>query len=228
MEQVLEAKDFHILVVGTDGDAEAAGDDPSTDAEDCDEVRGAGKRLDVDGDDCGIAGGLPFMADQQPALADTFSCVANVGTDGSVFEEPMDAMLEAAGATLNAPGRCNEGFLREDAVLVVTFITDEEDSRSEGDPEDWQRILLDAKGRNEDAVVVLGLVGDNNVEGGLPGGPCGGSDADASPRLQSFAQSFGRRGLLGSVCAADYTPFFALAVGWIENACAEFVPPVIF
>ena len=34
----------------------------------------------------------------------------------------------AAVSTLNVPGQCNEGFLRKDALLVVTFITDEEDT----------------------------------------------------------------------------------------------------
>jgi hypothetical protein len=210
MQQVLEARDFHIMVVGTGGDREDD-DEPTLSAEDCEEVQGAG---------------LPFMTDQQPNLEATFACVAQVGTDGSAIEEPIDSVLQATGAALNAPGRCNAGFLREDAVLVVTFITDEEDRRSEGDPEDWQRILLDVKSGNDDALVVLGLVGDNNVDGGLLGGPCRDQDADGAPRLQEFVR--GVDGVIGSVCSTDYTDFFRTAVGSIDGACSDFVPPIIF
>jgi hypothetical protein len=225
--QVLKPIDSHVMVVSTDGDQEEE-DEPTLDVAECDDVRGAGKRRNVDGDDCGILNGLAFMTDQQPDLASTFSCAANVGTGGSAVEKQIAATLEATSAALNAPGRCNAGFLREDAMLVVMLVTDEEDDRSEAEPEDWRRLLLDVKGGREDAVVVLGLVGDNNVEGGLPGGPCSGGDADAAPRLQTFVNSFEERGVLGSVCAPDYTPFLSLTVGWIERACREFVPPVLF
>jgi hypothetical protein len=225
MKQVLDAKDFHIMVVPSGGDREEE-DDPTLDPEDCAEIQGAGARTDGEGAVCGITDGLPYMTDTQAELETTFSCVAQVGTDGSAIEEMMDSVLEATSPLLNAPGRCNQGFLREDAVLVVTFVTDEEDRRSEGDPEQWRSALLAAKGGNEDALVVLGLVGDNNVDGGLLGGPCSGSDADGSPRLQSFVDSLD--GVLGSVCAPDYTSFFQTAVGSIDSACTDFVPPVIF
>lgn len=225
MEQVLEAKDFHIMVVASGGDREDQ-DDPTLNPDDCADIQGAGRRIDSDGQDCAFSGGLAYMTAGQADLEATFSCVAQVGTNGSAIEEMMDSVLEATSVPLNAPGRCNDGFLREDAVLVVTFITDEDDRRSEGDPEDWRRALLQAKGGNEDALVVLGLVGDENVEGGLLGGPCDASDVDGSPRLQTFVDEFD--GVLGSVCAADYTTFFQTAVGSIDNTCADFVPPPIF
>ena len=225
VEEVLEAKDFHIMVVGTGGDGEAE-DDPTLDPRDCEEVQGAGRRLSFDGADCGIHGGLPFMTDAQENLEQAFSCVARVGTDGSAIEEPMDAVLAATSQALNAPGRCNAGFLRDNAILVVTFITDEEDRRSRGEPEEWRQLLLDRKYGNPDALVMLGLVGDNNLDAGLLGGPCRALDADGAPRLQRFVNSLS--GVLGSVCAPDYAPFFETAVSSIDTACDEFVPPVIF
>jgi hypothetical protein len=225
MQRELKAKDFHIMVVGTGGDREDV-DEPTLDPIECEEVQGAGRRRSEEGDDCGIQGGLPFMTDSQPDLEATFSCVARVGTDGSAIEEPMDAVLAATGRDLNAAGRCNAGFLRSDAVLVVTFITDEEDRRSEGTPEEWRTLLLERKYGNPDALVMLGLVGDNNVDGGLLGGPCRLLDADGAPRLQGLVESLS--GVLGSVCAPDYAPFFATAVESIDSACDEFVPPVIF
>lgn len=225
MQQVLEAQDFHIMVVSTSGDEEDE-QEPSLDAEACEEVRGAGRRQSDDGEDCGMPGGAAFMTESQPELEATFACAAQVGTDGSAFERPMEAMFAGTSAALNAPGRCNAGFLREDAILVVTLITDEDDDRSSGDPADWQRQLLEVKGGNDSALVVLGLVGDNNVEGGLLDGPCRRTDADGAPRLQELVDGVG--GVLGSVCASDYTPFFRTAVGSIDSACEDFVPPAIF
>jgi hypothetical protein len=222
MRQVLEATDFHIMVVATGGDPEDE-DEPALDADACEEIQGAGRRRSEQGDDCGIAGGLPFMVADQPDLETTFSCLARVGTDGSAFERTMDTLRSATSPALNAPGRCNAGFVRDDAILVVTFITDEEDERSEGEPADWRQALLDVKSGNEDALVLLGLVGDNNIDDGLLGGPCGGQDADGAPLLQDFVSSVG--GVLGSVCAPDYTPFFQTAVGSIANACSDFERP---
>ena len=223
VQQVLEAKDFHIMVVSTGGrrEDEAA---PALDQETCEGVQGAGKRRSGSGADCGLPAGAAYMVGDQLDLEATFDCVARVGVGGSIFEEPMDAMLAATSEALNAESRCNAGFLRRDAVLVVTLITDAEDRYSAGDPELWRSSLLARKSDNDDALVVLGLVGDNNLDAGLLGGQCGRLDAAGAPRLQEFVRS--TNGILGSVCAPDYAPFFQTAVGSIDSACDDFVPPI--
>jgi hypothetical protein len=63
------------------------------------------------------------------------------------------------------PGGCNEGFLRPDAILVVTLISDEDDMYSEGDPDTWKQALLTAKADDEEAIVMLGLLGDTGQPG---------------------------------------------------------------
>ncbi len=196
--------------------------DPSLD--DCEGVLGAGKRLSPDGRACGIAAPLRYMESGQPELSSTFSCVAQVGTFGDGNEQPMAAMVSALGPELNAESGCNAGFLRDDAVAVVTIISDEDDTGSPGSPAAWHQALVDAKGGNADAVVVLGLVADANVAGGLPGGPCA-ANSSGAPLLQQFVKSF-RFGSLGSVCAADYAPFFQDAVAPVGQACARFRPVI--
>lgn len=190
--------------------------DPGVDS--CEGVLGAGRRLSVTGEPCGIGDARRYMRADQPDLSATFSCAAHVGTAGNGNEQPMGALLAALSAYHNDVGGCNSGFLREDAILVVTFITDEDDSESPGDPAEWRQAILDAKGGNEESVVILGLVGDES----LPGGSVGGCTAEEeAPRLQEFVQSF-RFGSLGSVCSEDYTPFFEAAVTGIETSCSEF------
>jgi hypothetical protein len=225
IEDSLDANDFHIMVVDTD---EWDGDDEEASASDpCRDALGAGKRSGAIGQSCGVDGTARYISNDQENLSDTFSCIAQVGTFGDSGELPMDAMLQATSSAKNRPGGCNEGFLRDDAILVVTFITDDDDESSTGNPAIWQQTLLDAKHDDPKALVVLGLVGDNNLDQGLRGGPCQFFEANGAPALQSFVQSFGDRGLLASVCAEDYSPFFEEAVSTIDTACDEFIPPVI-
>lgn len=223
----LEARDYHIMVVDTDdlgiGDVL---DPPFVGGSSCSGVFGAGRRQSPTGQDCGIEGSSTFMTESQPDLEATFSCAARVGTFGNVLEQPMTSLLSAVSPELNAPGQCNDGFSRSDAILVVTFITDEDDDRSPGDPAAWRDELVAAKGGDESALVVLGLVGDTNVAGGLEGGPCLLTDAAPAPRLQQFVRSV-PHGSLGSVCAPDYSPFLARAVTEIDAACRAFVPPPV-
>lgn len=72
----------------------------------------------------------PFLA-RDPAnaaeyppdrLAHDFACVTTLGTRGCGFEQPLEAMRRAA-AENQEPGRCNEGFLRDDSVLALVVIT---------------------------------------------------------------------------------------------------------
>jgi hypothetical protein len=158
------------------------------------------------------------MTDAQPDLVGTFSCAALVGAGGDGNERVMESMLEAL-SSQTASGGCHEGFLRDDAILVITFISDEDDLGSADDPADWVDAVLAAKGGREDAVVVLGLLGDS----ALPGATCTDDQADDAPRLRAFADAF-ERGSWGSVCTPSYNAFFDAAVSVIDLTCDEFVP----
>jgi hypothetical protein len=194
----------------------------------CDAQLGAG----VDHDDteargsCGITGGKRWFDDAQPDPAGTFDCVAHL-YDGNSPELTMGGMLAALAPDMVGPGGCNEGFLRDDAVLVVTFISDEEDDGdSPGDPASWHADLLALKNGNETALAVLGLLGDTGLQNAVcpPDSIPGSTGGEYSPRLIAFAESWGGRGLWGSVCAPDYGPFFEDAVALVEMACEDFVP----
>src|SRR5687768_2216792 len=145
------------------------------------------------------------MTDADAMLGSDFACVAEVGTYGDGNEQPMAAILAGAGSSLGAVGACNEGFVRDDAILVVTFITDEEDiEKSPGDPPDWKSGVVAAKNGNENAVVVLGLFGDTDQPGAICQPFMDETGAEPGVRLRQFTESFGGRGVTGSVCANDY------------------------
>ncbi len=186
--------------------------------EGCPTTLGAGKSEDPLFEDCGFATGDRFMTSAEPDLASAFECAALVGAGGDGNERPMEAMVQGVGP-LNQAGQCNAGFVRDDAILVVTFITDESDEGSAGTPATWKQALLDAKGGNEDAIVVLGVLGDTAV----PGGICNDEQAEDAPGLRAFADSFAQ-GQWESVCAPNYAPFLDAAVSVIDVACDNFTP----
>jgi hypothetical protein len=51
-----------------------------------------------------------------------------------------------------------------------------------------------------------------------------GNFSQDAPRLRHFVSLFGDRGVVGSICEADFTPFFVDAVSTIDATCDEFVP----
>lgn len=184
----------------------------------CPVTLGAGKAEDPLGMECGIASDARYMTEDQPDLTGTFACAALVGAGGDGNERAMEAMTEALTSQSQASG-CNEGFLRDDAILVVTFISDEDDEASPGDPDDWAQSLVQAKNGQEEAIVVLGLLGDSEVAGGT----CTPDRADDAPRLRQFTEHF-EKGSWASVCAPSYADFFEAAVAVIDVTCDEFVP----
>ena len=242
-----EAQDYHIMVVDTDRWVYAgcqllcAFPLPGvcvgfecgvTTPEQCEDVLGAGvthpKGANASNMDCMFENGKRFMTEAEPNLAATFQCAARVGTDSTDDpERPMGAMANAVSMEPQILA-CNDGFLRDDAILVVTFITDENDDAgdgSEGTVDTWRQALIDAKNGDESAIVVLGLFGD----GDLPDSICGPlgdtSGAETAPRLRSFLDSWGPQGFFGSICAPDYDDFFQAAVDIIDTTCDEFDPP---
>ena len=174
---------------------------------------------------CGPYSGGTYMTEAED-LASSFACAAQVGVDGSIDERPIQAALEALGPT-HAQG-CNAGFLREDALLVLVIITDEEDDHtslfgeaqgSPGEPNDWFAALEAIVGIEQNAVVLT-------ICGGHPDDQCGfpvGALAEPAPRLRAFTTSF-THAYLGDICAGNFGPFFAEAVAVVDLACENFTP----
>ncbi|KIG16884.1 hypothetical protein DB30_04046 [Enhygromyxa salina] len=168
--------------------------------------------------DCALASDSRYVQAGEPDLLSAFSCVAKVGVDGSDTERPMGAMVRALGPELGEPGGCNQGFVRDDAILVVTIITDEPDEHSVGEPGDWFDAVVAAKGGQPEAVVVLGLLPDGDLAM-----PLCGVESVPAPRMSAFLQLF-ENNSRASICEPDYSPFFLESVSVISEACDNFVP----
>ncbi len=189
----------------------------------CDEATGVGNTESATtGDACDFVGGNNFIVNAEPDLHAAFACAADVPPEGNGDEHQVGAIIGALEET--AARGCNPGFVRDDAVLVVTIITDEDETGGllDGGPQDWHDSIVEAKGGLADAVVMLGLIGDNEVPGGLCDAGLGEGGAQDADTLRTFIGTFADRGLWGSVCAADYAPFFEEAVALVDDACDAF------
>jgi uncharacterized repeat protein (TIGR01451 family)/MYXO-CTERM domain-containing protein len=167
---------------------------------------------------CGLADDHRYSTASQGDLSEIFSCMAQVGVDGNSEERQMDALIRALSPELNDEGGCNEGFLRDDAILVLTLITDEPDQYSEGDASTWAQAIVDAKNGNEDAIVLLGLLPDGDAPTPICKNETGTEPASELGEFLDLVPAHTR----ASVCEPDYSAFFESAVSVISKTCDEF------
>jgi len=226
IKETLPTNDYHIMVVDSDAEGRCS---PGTCSHatcqpsnkyackdiftECDTVRGAGVTHPAgeaaSNMPCEFEGGQRFMVSSDPNLETNFSCAASVGLAGHPSERPMDGMVEALSAPLGEVGGCNEGFLRDDAILVITFLSDDPKVEDQNNALDTYNALVEAKNGDDDRIVVLGLIPQPDQNGCSNGGE----------HWSEMINYFGPRGIQGPVCAEDYNPFFQDAVSTILDTC---------
>ncbi len=165
-----------------------------------------------------------------PTPADTFACAAQVGTSGPADEMPL-ASLKLALDDRIADGT-NAGFLRDDALLAVVILTDEDDCSYEqsvtlGFAEslcssqmqpvnyyaDFLTNLTGAAGRW--AVATIAGPTDCSSEFG---------NADEATRLKQFTNLAGTNGVFSSICDGDLAAGLQTALETFDLACDMFPP----
>ena len=162
---------------------------------------------------CDPFGGKRYIVEAEPDKTGTFDCMAHVGLAGFPAERPVDAIVQALSPGLNQAGGCNDAFLRDDAILVVTFISDDDGNNEVNTMAEAYAAIVAAKGGDADRIVMLGLMPapDNNCSF-TPG---------AGEHWLSLIEMFGERGLHGPSCDDDFVPFFQGAVDVIVQACQD-------
>jgi hypothetical protein len=159
---------------------------------------------------CAIDDDRRYITAEQSNLKETFACMAQVGIGGG--GRNAAAIVAAVGPELNDDGGCNAGFLRSDALLMITMAAGTYDEISEGGPQQWADAVFAAKGNNESSVIMLGI---------------GGWDPDpysSKGRLSQFIKRFPYH-VYGHDDAPDYGAHFAAAVELVDEACKGFTPP---
>ncbi len=163
----------------------------------------------------------------------SFSCAALLGTGGPGTEMPLEAMRKAFDDRM--VDGTNTGFMRDDALLAVVILTDENDCSRQDDNftlpfgtdvcddaspvppyAQFMDTLTGAPGRW--AVAVIAGVGP---------GACSSEfgDADEATRLIEFAGLAGDNGVMASICDGDLTIGLQQALMTFEEACNQ-LPPI--
>ncbi|MEM6956643.1 MAG: hypothetical protein AAF645_13200 [Myxococcota bacterium] len=193
--------------------------------------------------ECGMT--QPWIDSVDPDVTGKFSCLANVGTSGSGTEMPL-LMTQFAVADRVADNS-NRAFFRNDALLAVIILTDEDDCSR---PEDTLRLEVDFSNPvagadicNADAPTItpIGQVlaaldsakGDRgrwamSVIAGPGPGTCSSrfGDATEATRLQEFVRQAGENAVFSSICDGDLAGSLETALNTFNVACQNF-PPLI-
>jgi hypothetical protein len=182
----------------------------------CDETMGAGTVYNAGPYTENVPCGLDehrYMTAEDLDTPGLFECLARVGTAGG--NNMGDALVAAVSPELNGPGGCNEGFLRPDALLVLTMIGPEDTAgfESKGTWQEWRQTVVDAKGGDESAIVALGIVGSDEC---LP-------NTDPDFRLCELIPSF-PYSRLEHLTLDDYGPAFNDTAKMALDACSLFIP----
>jgi len=155
---------------------------------------------------CKLESGKRYITKGQSNLSETFTCTARAGLSGG--SKVAEALVNAVGPELNAPGGCNDGFLRDDALLMVTMLTSGSDNTSPGTPKEWYEAVVAAKGGDPKAIVMLLI---------------------ANPLCPDFDEPCKMAELFPywhvvDGDAEDYSPGFDAATDLVEAACEELIP----
>jgi hypothetical protein len=191
----------------------------------CDDVDGAGATFPAGfgaaNKRCELSGGNRYILGNEPDLASAFMCLTQTGMTNGIQGTAGPALQSAFMPEILGPGGCNEGFVRDDALLVITLITDKFGSQIPSTPEEWAAPVFAAKGGDKQAIVMLGLSPDQYV---ADEPLCGPNQQDwPVPPIDELLGLFPNL-VRGSVCAADFSPFFDEAAALVLEVCESFLP----
>ncbi len=171
-------------------------------------------------------------------VASTFSCRANVGTNGPGAEMPLLGMEWSLSRRMD--DGTNAGFLRDDALLAVIMITDQDDCSREDDDFEINGYAPSCFDPNDANIKPLShyldfldtLKGDRRkwasaVIAGPGPGSCSSNfgEAAGATRMVDFVSQAGDNSVLSSICSGDLTNALQEALDTFESACDDF--PII-
>ena len=172
-----------------------------------------------------------WVEKSDPSASSDFQCLAQAGTGGSSIEMPLYATKLALNERV-ADGT-NAGFLRDDALLAIIVLTDEDDCSREDNnftiqndvcstmsglkPVAEYKQMLDnvAKGAGRWATAVI--AGPTACESGF-------GKASEAKRLKDFVGLAGKNGTFSSICDGDLSGALEKALDTFDAACKTLPP----
>jgi hypothetical protein len=177
-------------------------------------------------DGCGSS--ARWLDNSAPSLASTLSCRANVGTNGPSVEMPL--LMAKYALVDRVTDGTQPGFLRDDALLALVMLTDEDDQSTTLDhftigpgddvPLDWNPAdeiqFLDSLKGNRSRWAAGVIAGDGDCSSTF------GMAADAT-RLKQFVNMAGSQGVFTSICGGNLATNLQQVLSKIQSACGEII-----
>jgi hypothetical protein len=167
-----------------------------------------------------------------PNMEQTLACRANVGTSGPGIEMPL--LMTKWALAERVQDNTNAGFLRDDALLAIVVLTDEDDTSSTVDnftittasaapPMDWnpqdEVNFLDQLKGNRTRWAAGVIAGDGNCSSAF-------GDAADGVRLKEFvnlANQGSTQAVFSSICDGDLTTGLTQALDTFQAACGAII-----
>jgi len=166
-----------------------------------------------------------------PNPGTTFSCLANVGTGGSSEEMPLGAIRDAFEDRMT--DGTNVGFRRQDALLGIVILTDENDCsyeqsvnlnigesicESQMEPVANYKQFVDmyAGGPTRWATAIIAGPGPGTCSSTF-------GDADEATRLKDFKNMVGTNAVFSSICDGDLSHGLKDALDLFQSACGGII-----
>ncbi|MGB1014042.1 MAG: hypothetical protein ACPG4T_07905 [Nannocystaceae bacterium] len=177
---------------------------------------------------CGMT--RPWIQYDDDDVAGKFACVGNVGTLGSSIEMPLH--VAELSFTARIDDGANEGFRRDDALLAIVVLTDEDDCSREdnnfdllsdiciGDDamsvptSDYVSFFDSVTGSRERWAAAI-IAGEQNCTSSF-------GDAIEATRLKEFVGLSGSNTVFSSICDGDLAPALQEALDTFDLACGGF------
>jgi len=178
------------------------------------------------GGECNFSSGEVWIDSGSAALDAEFACVGDLFLDDldCTGDNDDEQPASAAATSLEPPWStgANVGFSRDDALLVIVAITDEDEQPTPDmtAQEVYNRIVA-TKGGDVRRVVFLGIGGGSNCTGAY-------GSADQAVKLKQITDLFTaqNRGVWWDLCVGNLEDGLDVAFNVIETACDE-LPPIL-
>lgn len=167
--------------------------------------------------DCGLSPDKRYLELPSDTFAEDFECIA-----ATLAESTTETTMENAGAALNEPQ--NGDFLRDDSVVLVVMLTDEDTYGDLTRVEQRQAVLEAVDGRL-DRLLVLSFNGDQGVFE-MPKTTCEGPYGKAVPgrRLTSIVYSYRQQGIVRDLCDGTLGESFESVLDEVVRTCEQYDP----
>lgn len=113
---------------------------------------------------CSLSNGLRFATDEDD-LVEAITCLTAIEWAGEGYSRPIGGIIRALSQENAAPGACNEGFLREDAVLGIFIVNSSfpientpDEAHPDTDTSEWYDAIAAVKGGDVSAISMFGFV----------------------------------------------------------------------